>query len=193
MTEARDDRELMKRIGAKDPAALEWLYDRYEKTVYSFAYRIVQDAMAAEEVVQELFLRVWTHSERYDDSQGKLTTWMFAVTRNIAVDMLRRKSVRDRGIPVENATLHSKADERADTAVQVEVKSEGQRMREILAELSRDQIQVIDSIYYGGMTQQEVSARYNIPLGTVKSRVRLALKQLKKRLMVEGRREGYHG
>lgn len=193
MAEALDDRELMKRIGDKDSAALEWLYDRYEKTVYSFAYRIVQDAMAAEEVVQELFLRVWTHSERFDEAQGRLTTWMFALTRNIAVDMLRRKSVRDRSTPVEDTTLHSIADELADTAVEVEVMSEGQHMREILAELSRDQKQVIDSIYYGGMTQQEVAARYNIPLGTVKSRVRLALKQMKKRLVVEGRREGYHG
>jgi len=193
MTDALDDRELMMQIGDKDPAALEQLYDRYEKIVYSFAYRMVQDTMAAEEVVQELFLRVWTHSERYEASQGKLTTWMFAVTRNIAVDMLRRKSVRDRGIPVETVTLHAVADDLADTAVQVEIKSEGQRVREILGGLSRDQQQVIDSIYYGGMTQQEVSARYNIPLGTVKSRVRLALRQMKKSLMVEGRREGYHG
>ena len=193
MTDALDDRDLMMRIGDKDPAALEWLYDRYEKTVYSFAFRIVKDTMAAEEVVQELFMRLWTHSERYDASQGKLTTWMFAVTRNIAVDMLRRKSVRDRGIPVETETLYAVADDLADTAVQVEMRSEGQRVREILDGLSRDQQQVIDSIYYGGMTQQEVSSRYNIPLGTVKSRVRLALKQMKKSLMVEGRREGYHG
>ncbi|GGF94351.1 DNA-directed RNA polymerase sigma-70 factor [Paenibacillus albidus] len=193
MTEALDDRELMNRIGSKDPVALEWLYDRYEKTVYSFAYRMVQDAMAAEEVVQELFLRVWTHDERYDEAQGKLTTWIFTVTRNIAIDMLRRKSVRDRGIPVEAETLNALPDAGAGTADQVENKSEGEQMRKILSVLSRDQKQVIDSIYYGGMTQQEVSVRYNIPLGTVKSRVRLALKQMKKHLSVEGRREGYHG
>ncbi|MCL6603264.1 MAG: RNA polymerase sigma factor [Paenibacillus sp.] len=193
MTDALDDREMMIQIGDKDPAALERLYDRYEKIIYSFAYRIVQDTMAAEEVVQELFMQVWTHSERYESSQGKLTTWMFAVTRNIAVDMLRRKSVRDRGIPVETDTLYAVADDFSDTEVLVEMRSEGQRVREILDGLSRDQQQVINSIYYGGMTQQEVSARYNIPLGTVKSRVRLALKQMKKSLMVEGRREGYHG
>lgn len=192
MAEALDDNELMKRIGDKDPVALEWLYDRYEKAVYSFAYRIMQD-IDAEEVVQELFRRVWTHSERFDDTQDKLTAWLFTLTRKIAVDMLRRKSVRDRGIPAEDTTLYSVAGEWVDTDVQVEVKSEGQRMREILAELSRDQKQVIDSIYYGGMTQQEVSARYNIPLGTVNSRVRQALKQMKKRLVFEGRREGYHG
>lgn len=193
MTEALDDRELMKRIGDKEPAALENLYDRYEKVIYSFAYRMVQDVMEAEEVVQELFMRVWTHSERYDESQGKLTTWMFALTRNIAVDMLRRKSVRDRGVPVEGAALHAVADESLEPAVVVEMRTEGQRMREVLAGLSRDQLQVIDSIYYGGMTQQEVAARYNIPLGTVKSRVRLALKQLKKHFKAQERREGYHG
>lgn len=193
MTETLADRELMKLVGEKDPAALEWLYDRYERTVYSFAFRMVQDAMTAQEVVQELFLRVWTHSERYDEAQGKLTTWMFAVTRNIAVDMLRSMSVRDRGIPVEDTTLHTMADEYADTEAQVELRSEGERMRKVLTELSRDQQQVIDSIYYGGMTQQEVSERYTIPLGTVKSRVRLALKQMKKHLRLEGRREGYDG
>ncbi|MBY0215683.1 RNA polymerase sigma factor [Paenibacillus illinoisensis] len=197
MTESMEDSRLMQQIAERDASALELLYDRYERAVYSFAYRIVGDPMTAEETVQELFLRVWNNAERYDASQGKLTTWMFAITRNIAVDMLRRKSKGAATTAVENESLAAYADEQTNTEQEVERKWEGTRIREALSQLNRDQQQVIESIYYGGLTQQEVSSRFGIPLGTVKSRVRLAMKQLQKlladaELQPDAGREGIH-
>ncbi|OAX45281.1 RNA polymerase sigma-70 factor, ECF subfamily [Paenibacillus sp. OK060] len=187
----------MRQIAERDASALELLYDRYERAVYSFAYRIVGDPMTAEETVQELFLRVWNNAERYEASQGKLTTWMFAITRNIAVDMLRRKSKSAATTSVENETLAAYADEHTNTEEEIERKWEGVRIKEALSQLNGDQQQVIESIYYAGLTQQEVSSRFGIPLGTVKSRVRLAMRQLQKlladaELHPDAGREGIH-
>ncbi|MDK8193031.1 sigma-70 family RNA polymerase sigma factor [Paenibacillus sp. UMB7766-LJ446] len=197
MTESIEDSRLMRQIAERDASALELLYVRYERAVYSFAYRIVGDPMTAEETVQELFLRVWNNAERYEASQGKLTTWMFAITRNIAVDMLRRKSKSAATSSVENETLAAFADEHTNTEEEIERKWEGVRIKEALSQLNGDQQQVIESIYYAGLTQQEVSSRFGIPLGTVKSRVRLAMRQLQKLLAdaemhSDAGREGIH-
>ncbi|WP_127551164.1 RNA polymerase sigma factor [Paenibacillus amylolyticus] len=197
MTESIEDSRLMRQIAERDASALELLYDRYERAVYSFAYRIVGDPMTAEEAVQELFMRVWNNAERYDASQGKLTTWMFAITRNIAVDMLRRKSKGAATTSVEHETLAAYADEHTNTEEEVQRKWEGTRIKEALSQLNGDQQQVIESIYYAGLTQQEVSSRFGIPLGTVKSRVRLAMRQLQKlladaELHPDAGREGIH-
>lgn len=178
MNDMMDDRELMRRIAQKDAEALEQVYDRYERAVYSFAFRIVNDAMAAEEVVQELFLRVWNNAERYDRSQGKLSTWMFTIARNIAVDMLRRKSSRAVTDPAGDDALEVLADTSTNVEQEVAQNWERQRIREAMLELREEQQQVIESIYFHGLTQHEVSEKFSIPLGTVKSRVRLAIRQL---------------
>ncbi|WP_426451506.1 RNA polymerase sigma factor [Paenibacillus sp. S-38] len=182
------DQELIERITARDEEALTLLYDRYEKAVYAFAYRMVQDPMMAEEVVQELFLRIWNAAARYDSSQGKLTTWMFTLTRNITIDALRKKRRRTPQQPAEPEALAFLADERADIEGEAESRWVGEEIQAALQVLNRDQKQVLEWIYYQGYTQQEVSERYAIPLGTVKSRVRLALKQLQQRLSHIGRR-----
>lgn len=182
MNEKAEDLQLIQRIADRDAGALEHLYDTYERPVYAFAYRLLNDSMAAEEAVQELFMRIWNNAGRYDSSHGKLSTWMFALTRNISIDMLRRRSARAAAIPVEDEHLNAVLDETSDTELTVERTLEGERVLAALQELGDEQQQVIDLIYYKGLTQQEVSDRYAIPLGTVKSRVRLALKQLHKRL-----------
>ncbi|WP_411344908.1 RNA polymerase sigma factor [Paenibacillus sp. WLX1005] len=178
MSELLDDKELMRRIARKDTEALEEVYDRYERAVYAFAYRIVHDTMAAEEVVQELFLRVWNHAERYDRGQGKLSTWMFTIARNIAVDMLRRKSSRAAADAVGDEVLQVLPDTGTDVEQEVTMNWERERIREAMMELREEQQQVIESIYFQGLTQHEVSEKFSIPLGTVKSRVRLAIRQL---------------
>lgn len=176
------DQELMQRIKNRDEEALKQLYDRYERPIYSFAYRMVRDAMMAEEVVQELFLRIWNAAERYEGSNGKLTSWMFTLTRNITIDLLRKKRSRTPQQTAEADQLQWVADDRVDTAGEVEKRWMGEQVKAALQDLNRDQQQVMEWIYYQGYTQQEVADRHEIPLGTVKSRVRLALKQLGQRL-----------
>ncbi|MDF9839852.1 MULTISPECIES: sigma-70 family RNA polymerase sigma factor [unclassified Paenibacillus] len=192
MNEVADDVQLMQQIRQKDPDALEKLYDRYEQMVYSFAYRIVKDSMAAEEVMQELFMRIWKNPEQYDSAKGKLSTWMFTVTRNIAIDQLRKINTRPPQQSADAEELQQLRDTGAMTEDMVEMLLAGEQIREALQELSRDQQQVMDLIYYQGLTQQEVAYHVAVPLGTVKSRVRLAMKQLQKRLIHWGRRDQAH-
>lgn len=191
MKDTADDRQLMQLISQKNSEALEILYDRYEQVIYNFAYRIVKDEMAAEEVMQELFLRIWNQAENYDNSHGKLTSWMFAITRNISIDHLRRRSSRTAHQTIESDHLnliHAKE----TTEDIVEMRMIGEHVKEALLGLNQDQQQVVDMIYYQGFTQQEVADLASIPLGTVKSRVRLAMKQLHQRLSHWGRRDRVH-
>jgi RNA polymerase sigma factor (sigma-70 family) len=180
------DKQLLQLIAAKDAAALEQLYDKYERPVYSFAFRIVKDAMMAEEVVQELFLRIWNHADRIDPDQGKLTTWMFAVARNAAIDLLRKNSKKMHQ-PLAEEEIESFPDTGGSIEKTVEQRWIGDQVKAALGELNQDQQKVVQLIYFNGLTQQEVADKHAIPLGTVKSRVRLALKQLQHRLSGLGR------
>jgi RNA polymerase sigma factor (sigma-70 family) len=182
MSEMLPDLELIMRISHRDEDALKLVYERYERPIYTFAYRIVKDAMLAEEVVQELFMRIWNSAEKYDAEQGKLSSWMFTLTRNIAIDWLRRKQSRTSHQVIDADQMNQKPDLANDTAQVVEAMIIGDQVRDAMLQLSADQQQVVEMIYYGGYTQQEVSLRCNIPLGTVKSRVRLAMRTLKKQL-----------
>ncbi|MCR8633245.1 RNA polymerase sigma factor [Paenibacillus radicis (ex Xue et al. 2023)] len=183
------DQKLMALITERDEEALKKLYDRYERPVYVFAYRMVADAMMAEEIMQELFLIIWTAPERFDGNQGKLTSWIFTLTRNISIDLLRKKRSRTPEKIAESEVLQYVADERVNTEVEVESKWVGEQVKTAVDGLNKDQKQVVEWIYYQGYTQHEVVERHSIPLGTVKSRVRLAMKQLQQRLRDVGRRE----
>ncbi|MBP1992953.1 RNA polymerase sigma factor [Paenibacillus eucommiae] len=183
------DQELMQQIVNKNADSLKFLYERYEKPIYAFAYRMVQDPMLAEEVVQELFFRIWNAAERYDAAHGKLTSWMFTLTRNIAVDGLRKKQNRTSQHVTETEQMNRVADTGKSTEEVVEANLVGEQVREALQGLNAEQQQVLELIYFRGFTQQEVSDQHAIPLGTVKSRVRLALKQLKNRLAGVGKEE----
>ena len=181
MGQEETDIALIRRIAEKDSAALEELYDRFEKPMYHFAYRVVKDKMRAEEVIQELFMKIWNNSERYDSSQAKVSTWMFTMTRNIAIDHLRKKGRR----PTEALTeerMAITADASQDTEQEVENKLTGETLKKGLQTLKSEQQQVVELIYFQGLTQQEVADHHKVPLGTVKSRVRLALKNLKKKI-----------
>jgi RNA polymerase sigma-70 factor (ECF subfamily) len=192
LNDTADDKQLIRLIAQKDSNALEMLYDRYERVIYSFAYQIVKDSMAAEEVMQELFLRVWKNAEQIDFGRGKLLTWMFAVTRNLAIDHLRKRSSRLPQQWADSESLEWIQDHTTITEDIVELQMAGEQIRDALQGLSKDQQQVMDMIYYQGYTQQEVAVLASIPLGTVKGRVRLAMKQLHKSLRYWGRRDHVH-
>jgi RNA polymerase sigma factor (sigma-70 family) len=182
----------MRRIVNKDPAALEQLYTKYERLIYSFAYRMVKDAMAAEEIVQELFMRIWKSAERYDPDNGKLSTWMFAITRNIAIDLIRKRKSRMPEPTAPEEQLETITTELGNTEKVAEQRWIGDEIRTALVDLNKEQQEVIELIYYQGYTQQDVSDLQAIPLGTVKSRVRLALRHLKGKLTHLGK-EGIWG
>ena len=192
MNDTAYDGQLMERIVHQDPDALGKLYDRYERVIYSFACQIVKDPASAEEVVRELFMRIWNNTSRFDAARDRLSTWMFAGTRMIALEHLRRESPGVLQQAGETDGLQQLQNPESITEEQAEMLLIGEQVREALRELSRDQQQVLDLIYYQGLTQQEVADLASIPPGAVKSRVRLAMRQLKKRLIRWGRGEQAH-
>lgn len=192
MNDAAYDGQLIERIVHKDSDALGKLYDRYERVIYSFACQIVKDPAAAEEVMQELFLRIWKNAGQFDAAKSQPFTWIFAVTRSIALDHLHKQSPEAGQPAAESEALPLTLDPESITEEQAEMLMIGEQVREALRELSRDQQQVLDLIYYQGLTQQEAADFASIPPGSVKSRARMAMRQLRKRILRLGRREYLH-
>lgn len=181
-----DDEQLMQRIAAQDRRAMEELYDRYGKMVYGFAYKSVSDKYAAEEITQDVFTKVWKNASAYDPAQAKLATWLLTITRRIAIDQFRRKERRPQAAPTIDDVLvlfH-------DTSLGPDGLAEVQAVREVVSEamksLPSDQRIPIERMYYQGLTQREIAEQLDVPIGTVKSRIRLGLARLRDKLSSVG-------
>jgi len=178
------DDVLVRRMTDGDSRALEVLYDRYGRIVYSFALRIVGDRLLAEEVLQEAFTRCWRQSERFELAKGNLASWLLSITHNLAIDEVRKRQRRPQRADLVDITDVLRGQE--DTTVDVEEAAEASELREqiqrAMALLPDAQRQVIELAYFGGLTQREVAALLNEPLGTVKTRMRLGMQKLKELL-----------
>lgn len=178
-----DDRDLITRLQQRDGSAMGELYDRYGRLVYTVVLKIVRDPGAAEDLVQECFLRVWNRATIFDAQRGALGVWLATVARNQAVDYLRSvqsRTRRDAGnIDLERiaATLDS-AEDRILHLTEVE------RVRAALLRLSDKQQELVHLAYYEGLSQSQMAERLKQPLGTVKTSIRAALKKL--RLELQG-------
>lgn len=173
------DQELIERIRARDQDALALLYDRYARPVYSLALHILHDRRAAEDVVQDAFLTLWQRPETYISERGAFGPWILRVARNRAIDLLRRRSREtfhddDRGAPFEERIV----DPDPEPGDQIWTHTVADRMRAALEELTPAQREVIELAYFRGMTQSQMSAHLDVPLGTIKTRVRTALRRL---------------
>jgi RNA polymerase sigma-70 factor (ECF subfamily) len=178
------DEELMERLSHRDSAALEALYDRHGNLVYSTARRILRDAQLAEDVSQEVFLRIWRQPERYAAEKGGFVTWLLSVTRNRAVDWLRTRGRRFRveaTLP-EQQERELRGDNAHNPALSAELADQRRTVLAAMAALSPQQRQVIALAYFGGLTQSEMAQRLGQPLGTVKTRARAAMQRLRRAL-----------
>ena len=181
-TTLRDD-ELMDRLGSRDLAAFEALYDRYGDLVYSVCLRVVGDTYIAEDVTQDVFVRVWRRPEQFDVRRGKFVTWLLSVARNRSIDHRRSQSRRMRhealpSIDEEEDVLPSE-DARDDPALQTVLADECAAVRRALAMLPPEQKLAIQLAYFGGLTQQEIANKLGQPLGTVKTRIRLGMQKMR--------------
>lgn len=174
------DGDLLVRLQKRDHQALADLYDRYGRMVFGLILRIVQDRAAAEDLVQETFLRVWNRADGFDASHGAVGPWLLAVARNRAIDYLRYRGRRPEhsidAQETENPALFAAppADPlRFDVVRQV---------KSALARLTRQQREAIELAYFEGMSQTEIAERMQQPLGTVKSWMRRALEQMREEL-----------
>lgn len=170
------DIDLYDRMVRGDQKAFEKLYTKYEKLVYSFAYRITQNHSAAEEVVQEVFLRLWKKHAEYLEGKGKFSSWLLTITRNSSMDLLSRQSKHQYA---EFEERNSSADTAPPPEEAMEKKEQTTTLHTAIAQLNVEQQAVIRLCYLNGMSHEKISSDTGVPLGTVKSRIRLALKHLK--------------
>jgi RNA polymerase sigma-70 factor (ECF subfamily) len=177
------DEQLMTRLdGPEVEAALSELYDRYSHTVFGVGLRILGERSMAEELVQEVFLKVWRSSGTFDPSRGSFSPWLYRVTRSVALDLYRKRARRVR--PVSDGQLHIAA-ERDSSAGPQELVDESWlswRVSRALEVLDAPHREVIDLAYFGGLSQREISLRTGILLGTVKSRTARAFGRLRTEL-----------
>jgi RNA polymerase sigma-70 factor (ECF subfamily) len=180
-----EDLELLAHIGNKDREALASLYDRYGRRVFALAVRVLNDPVSSEEVTQDVFMSVWRRGATYTSKKGKFTTWLFSIAHNRTIDELRKRR-RDRSRQNDDIDdhLNIKSDDTspADAAV---AQSEYAKIRAALEKLPEEQKNVVELSYFKGLTQTEIAEKTGQPLGTVKTRMRLALKKLRKTLSAE--------
>jgi len=171
------DAELVARLQRRDPQALAELYDRYGRLVYSLILRVVRDAGIAEDLVQETFLRVWNRVQGFDAEKGAIGPWLLAVARNRAIDYLRSASGRERNALEFEETDHPALD--TDMEHDILTSDSARAVKAAMAKLSPQQRQVIELAYFEGLSQTEMAEKLKQPLGTVKTWVRAALKNLR--------------
>jgi RNA polymerase sigma-70 factor, ECF subfamily len=174
---AEGDAELVERLQRRDAQALAELYDRYGRLVYSLILRVVRDSALAEDLTQETFLRVWNRAQGFDAQRGALGPWLLAVARNRAIDYLRSAGGRERNSleleEVDHPSLYT------DMERDILASDKARIVRAAVEKLSPHQREVIELAYFEGLTQTEMAERMGQPLGTVKTWVRTALKNLR--------------
>jgi len=181
------DADLIGRAAKGDARALEVLYDRYSRSVFGFALRLVGDQQLAEEVLQEAFFRAWRQGADYNPSRGTFITWLLSITHNLAIDEIRKR--RRRPQKADNEEPETVLAAMADTGAGSDVEDEvwlgalRQTVAQALAGLPAPQREAIELAYYQGLTQREIADRLGEPLGTIKTRMRLGLQKLREALV----------
>jgi RNA polymerase sigma-70 factor (ECF subfamily) len=172
------DEELMRLVYGGQAAAFEVIYDRHADAAFSLAYRMCGQRALAEDVVQETFLSLWRSGARYDRGRGSVRTWVLGVVHNRAIDALRRRTTRDRGLVTdEGVTERLVAPER--TEVEFARRDEAREIHDALGQLPNEQSRVIELAYFGGLTHVEIASMLDTPVGTVKGRMRLGLAKMR--------------
>ncbi len=172
------EEELVMRLQSRDQQAFSYLYDNYAAALNGIIYRMVENRELAEDILQEAFVKIWNNFNSYDTSKGRLFTWMLNITRNLTIDTLRSKDYKKQAKissdenSVSNLTNDSGMAERFDAM----------GLRKQLVNLNPGQRSIIDLAYFNGFTQDEISKEMGIPLGTVKTRMRAAIIELRKML-----------
>jgi len=173
----REDGDLAAGLRRREPLAMEILYDRLGGQAFGLAYRIMGDGPSAEDVVQEAFLTVWRQAERIDTARGKLSSFVLTLVHHKAIDALRvRRGQVTRQVPVDVADIEKAGADVSERVLQLLNRDE---VRAALAGVPDDQRRAIEMAYYEGLTHVEIAEALELPLGTVKSRLRLGLEKMR--------------
>ncbi len=177
----RDDGQVLGLIADKDRGALECLYDRYSNTVYSLAMHMLRDSGAAEEVTQDVFFNVWRRAASYDSQRGSVTAWLFSIAHHRTIDELRRRRREQTHVQpgVDLTNKPSVNGSYGDPFTYTSRRFDRGQIEVALFTLRPEQREIVMLAYFGGLTHSEIANQLGQPLGTVKTRMRLALKKLR--------------
>lgn len=165
------EQDIVRLLGQRDSRAMGMIYDRYADALYGTLRRMLPDEAATRDVMQEGFVKVWNHADHYDPTKSTLFTWLLRILRNTAIDRLRSDKVRsDHKIQMASSAV---------SEVSNSFKPEHLDVPELVAGLDPKYQDVIQALFFKGMTQQEASDALEIPLGTVKTRLKIALRELR--------------
>lgn len=174
-------------VAAGSEAALSLLYDRYATAVMGVAYRVLQNRNEAEDVVQETFWRVWENAAQFQPQRGSGKNWLFGISRNLAIDALRRQQVRPAAAGQElESLLEREPDSESDTAADAEANMTHAQVSRAMKTLPNEQQTVLRLAYFDGLTRREIAEKEAVPVGTVHTRARLALLKLGDLLREQG-------
>jgi len=178
------DEALMRLVVMRRSEALGALYDRYGRLVFSLALQVVRDRETAEEVAQDVFYQLWQNAATFRPEQARLTTWMTSITRYRAIDVLRKRRSRPEKDSLEWAEVSPSSLPRSGDGPEelADLLLQQQQVRQAVASLSPDQQAVLSLAYFQGLSHSEIAAQLNQPLGTVKTRIRLAMQRLRELL-----------
>lgn len=175
-----DEKELMKRIKARDADALEQLYDLYKSLLYGLVISIVKKREEAEDILQEVFLKIWEKAYTFDEKRGNVYSWIVILTRNKAIDRVRSRGYKTQQkasvrMDEPEFTLEGSGHDPLETTI---FSDRAELVKKALNEIPEEQRDVIEIAYYRGMTQSEIAKQLNLPLGTVKTRTRQGMIKL---------------
>jgi len=167
------EKTIVELLQERNEKAISLLYDNYGDTLYGVAHKVVRNDELAQDVLQESFVKIWKKSDTYDPGKAKLFTWLFRITRNTAIDKLRSVNTKtDKEIQIDVSDVYNLGVESTRPDL-IDV-------RENLEKIEEKYQVVLDALFFQGMTQQEASDELDIPLGTIKSRLKIGLRELKK-------------
>ena len=175
-TKKYSEEELIYLLANRERSAFSYLYDNYSPVLYGVIYKMLENRELAEDVLQEAFIKIWNNFSNYDSTKGRLFTWMLNLTRNLTIDTIRSKGYKKQAKIQNPANTVNNMSDNTNTAESFDAMG----IRKHLTLLNNDQKQIIDLAYFGGLTQDEISKKLDIPLGTVKTRMRTAIIQLRK-------------
>ncbi len=167
------EKHIVELLQERDEKAISLLYDNYADTLYGVAYKVVKDEDLAQDIVQESFVKIWKKSDSYDATKAKLFTWLFRITRNTAIDKLRSINTKsDKEIQIDVSDVYNLGEQ--------SIRPEFIDVKENLDKLEPKYRIVLEALFFEGMTQQEASDELDIPLGTIKSRLKIGLREMRK-------------
>lgn len=179
-----EDPALVTMVSGGSAAALEILYERYSRVVFSFALRILGDRAAAEELLQEVFFRTWKQARHFSEIRGSFVTWLLSITHNMAIDEIRKQNRRPRRADSADPVLMltNVVDEQASVEEQASNSETREQIISAVRTLPHAQQAVIELAYFRGLTQREIAAELGEPLGTIKTRMRLGVRKIREYL-----------